>query len=66
VITIVDTAKVPDARFGPKRVPMLELGVAGGGFLSILYIALATFLASISLGKKDIVGEMDDSVTNPH
>lgn len=66
VITIVDTAKVPDARFGPKRVPMLELGVAGGGFLSILYIALATFLASISLAKKDIAGEMEDSVTNPH
>ncbi len=46
VITIVDTAKVPDGRFGPKRVPMLALGLSGGGFLSILYLALVTFLAS--------------------
>lgn len=44
VITIVDTAKVPDARFSPKRVPMIALGFCGGGFFSILYLALAVFL----------------------
>ncbi|HET6400460.1 MAG TPA: hypothetical protein VFH95_03590 [Candidatus Kapabacteria bacterium] len=51
VITIVDTAKTPDARFSPKRAPMLALGLSGGGFLSILYIALVTFLSSIPIRK---------------
>ncbi len=47
VITIVDTAKVPDVRFGPKRAPMLELGLSGGVSLSILYLALAVFLGAV-------------------
>ncbi|MFI5201393.1 MAG: hypothetical protein ACHQNE_03305 [Candidatus Kapaibacterium sp.] len=47
VITITDTAKVPDARFGPKRVPLLALGLTGGGFLSILYLSFAVFLSNV-------------------
>jgi len=62
VITIVDTARTPEARSSPKRIPMLALGVTGGGFLSILYVAFATFLASVTLSKETIVGEPENSL----
>ncbi|GEM_PF-2181569 len=44
VITVLDTAKVPDHRASPQRLPMLLLGGTVGVFFSILAIAIGSFL----------------------
>ncbi|HZK75349.1 MAG TPA: hypothetical protein VFD13_00425, partial [Candidatus Kapabacteria bacterium] len=66
VITILDTAKVPDGRFSPQRVPMLALGLMGGGFLSILYVSIATFLFSIRRASSNESGSIASPRVDQH
>ena len=65
VITIVDTAKLPDSRTSPKRAPMLALGLTSGGFFSILYISLGVFLASLRADKPAERGKIASNSNEP-
>ena len=46
LVTVVDSAKVPERKSSPKRLPMLMLGMTIGLALSIFYAAFRSFIES--------------------